>query len=245
MLQNRPWVKSLALLLVGMALGLLLSLQWKAMSAPASLANAHGRDRTANAIARLEAEQDTLKKRVGELRQLLDEKQQARSQSAELLGGLTQELELQRALAGLTPLVGPGVQVTLNDSTRAVVPSKVNPELYLVHDYDLRDVVNLLWAANSEAIAINGERIVANTSIYCVGATIMVNDTRMSPPYVIQAIGPPEHQEALLRNEDLLSDLRSRVSLYGLEFKVAHSDNILLPAYGGSFGVTYASVSSQ
>lgn len=242
--RNRPWVKSLGLLLVGMVLGLLLSLQWKAMSAiPAD--SVSERDQTALTIARLESEQDSLKQRVGELRQSLDEKQQARSQSAELVGGLAQELARQRALAGLTPLVGPGVQVILNDSTRSVIPSQVNPESYLVHDYDVRDVINLLWAADSEAIAINGERIVANSSIYCVGATIMVNDTRMSPPYQIRAIGPPERQEALLTNVELLSDFRNRVSLYGLEFKVTPVEELLLPAYGGSFGVTYASIAGE
>jgi len=238
-------MKSLALLLVGMVLGLLLSLQWKAMSAVPSTDSTYERDQTALTITRLETEQDSLKQRVGELRQLLDEKQQARSQSAELVGGLAEELALQRALAGLTPLAGPGVQVILNDSTRSVVPSEVNPESYLVHDYDVRDVVNLLWAADSEAIAINGERIVANTSIYCVGATIMVNDTRMSPPYQIQAIGPSERQQALMTKVELLSDLRNRVSRYGLEFKVTPSDSLLLPSYGGSIGVTYASIAGE
>lgn len=202
----------------------------------------YARDRAALTIARLEAEQDALKAQVAELRRQLDERQR-QTQSADMLQGLAEELARQKMLAGLVALHGPGVEVVLNDSNRQVVPSAVNPELYLVHDYDLRDVVNLLWAAGTEAMAINGERIVASTSIYCVGATIMVNDTRLSPPYAIHAIGPPEQQEALLKNPKFLADLRNRVSAYGLTFSVAQVANVEVPAYHGGFGALYASVS--
>jgi len=237
-------VKSIGLLFVGLALGLLLALQWRAPT-PARLAEtSYGRDRTALTISRLEAEQATLKQQVSDLRQQLDSKQSRQVQSTELLGDLARELEYHKALAGLAPLTGTGVEAVLNDSNRQVVPSAVNPELYLVHDYDLRDVVNLLWAAGAEAVSVNEERIVATTAIYCVGATIMVNDTRMSPPYVVRAIGPAEQQEALLRNPSFLSDLKSRVSLYGLEFRVARVNELLVPAYKGSFGVVYAGISS-
>ena len=60
---------------------------------------------------------------------------------------------------------------------------------YLIHDFELRDVASLLWLAGAEAVAINDERLVASTSIYCVGSTIIVNNTRLSPPYEIRALG--------------------------------------------------------
>ena len=242
---NRFQVKSIGLLFVGLALGLLLALQWRTPT-PARLAEtSYGRDRTALTIARLEAEQTTLKQQVSDLRQQLDNEQTQQGQSAELLGDLAQELEHQKALAGLYPLTGAGVEVVLNDSSRQVVPSAVNPEFYLVHDYDLRDVVNLLWAAGAEAVSVNDERIVATTAIYCVGATIMVNDTRMSPPYLVRAIGPSEQQESILKNPSLLSDFKGRVSQFGLEFKVARVNELLVPAYQGSFGVVYAGIPSS
>ena len=52
-------------------------------------------------------------------------------------------------------------------------------------------MLNLLWLAGAEAVSLNGERVVATTSIYCVGSTILVNDTRLSPPYEFLAIGDP------------------------------------------------------
>jgi len=241
--RRKTQTPSIGLLLVGVALGLLLALQWRSAPTARLTDTSYARDRTAFTIARLEAEQDALKAEVAQLRQQLDERQQQRGQSADLLRGLAEELARQKVLAGLVALHGPGVEVVLNDSNRQVVPSAVNPELYLVHDYDLRDVVNLLWAAGSEAISVNGERIVASTSIYCVGATIMVNDTRLSPPYVIHAIGPSEQQESLLKNPRFLADLRNRVAAYGLAFTVAQAADIQVPAYRGGFGALYASVS--
>ncbi|GAB4407071.1 MAG: DUF881 domain-containing protein [Anaerolineales bacterium] len=240
--KRKSQTPSIGLLLVGVALGLLLALQWRSAPAARLTDTSYARDRTALTIARLEAEQDALKAQVAELRQQLDERQRQK-QSADTLQGLAEELARQKVLAGLVALHGPGVEVVLNDSNRQVVPSAVNPELYLVHDYDLRDVVNLLWAAGTEAMSVNGERIVASTSIYCVGATIMVNDTRLSPPYVIHAIGPAEQQEALLKNPKFLADLRNRVSAYGLTFSVAQVADIEVPAYRGGFGALYASVS--
>lgn len=232
---------SIGLLLVGVVLGMLLAFQWRSAPSARVADTSYARDRTALTIARLEAEQDALKARVAELRQQLDERQR-QTQSAEMLQGLAEELARQKVLAGLVALRGPGVEVILNDSNRQVVPSAVNPELYLIHDYDVRDVVNLLWGAGSEAISVNGERIVASTSIYCVGATVMVNDTRLSPPYVIRAIGPSDQQEALLKDSQFLADLRNRVNAYGLTFSVAQVAELEVPAYRGGFGALYASV---
>lgn len=242
---NRSVARSIGLLFVGLAFGLLLALQWNTATTSRLEDTSYGRDRTALTISRLEIEQQALKQQVGELRALLDEKQREKGQPAELLQDLSQELERNKALAGLIALRGPGVEVILNDSTRRVVPSVVNPELYLVHDYDVRDVVNLLWAAGSEAISVNGERIVATTSIYCVGSTIMVNDTRIAPPYIIRAIGPGDYQSALLKSPAFLSDLRSRVSSYGLELKVAQLGELLIPAYEGGLGAIYANISDS
>jgi len=133
---------------------------------------------------------------------------------------------------------GPGVQIVLDDGIQRAMPS--GPGDYLIHEHDIRDVVNLLWMAGAEAIAINQERVVATTSIYCVGSTVMVNDTRLSPPYVIQAIGPPDTQSEVLRNPSYLRDLKDRAARYGVQFKIVKVGNLQLPAYTGGFAIRYA-----
>src|SRR6185503_2536301 len=54
---------------------------------------------------------------------------------------------------------------------------------------DVLKVVNELWAAGAEAIAVNKHRIVGNSSFRCVGPVIHVDNVPISSPVRIQAIG--------------------------------------------------------
>ncbi|MDY7039289.1 MAG: DUF881 domain-containing protein [Chloroflexota bacterium] len=222
-------------LLVAVVLGVLLSLQWNSAPPPASTSDERT---TALTIQQLEAEQEELKATIGQLRAQLDSYQHQSSTHTDLLEEITAQLAEQKMRAGLLPVQGPGVQVVLDDGAQRTMPA--GPGDYLVHEYDVRDVVNLLWMAGAEAIAINQERIVATTSIYCVGSTVMVNDTRLSPPYVIQAIGPSDAESEVLRNPSYLRDLKDRAARYGVQFQVTKAGNLRLPAYAGSLVIRYA-----
>lgn len=157
-----------------------------------------------------------------------------------LLEDLTTDLEAQRMAAGINAVKGGGVRVILGDSDRGQIPPNSDPNLYLIHEYDLRDTLNFLWASNVEAVSINEERIVGTTSVYCVGSTIMVNDTRLSPPYVITAIGDASRLERTMNNPAYFKDLRARAKTYGLQFKITREKEVIVPAYRGSFQVKYA-----
>lgn len=189
-------------------------------------------------INRLEAEQGELKENIGRVREQLDEYRRELAANTEMLREINAELERQKMMAGLLAVEGPGVLVTLDDSSIRSAAADSND--FLIHEYDLRDVVNLLWLAGSEAIAVNDERIVATTSIYCVGSTVMVNDTRLSPPYLIQAVGNSVVQEDVLRNPGYLREIKQRAELYGVQFKVNRIGTLTLPAYKGGFPIHYA-----
>ena len=192
------------------------------------------------AIRRLEAEQQELKESIGRIREQLDKNRRELAADTEMLKEINMELERQKMMAGLVAVTGPGVQVTLDDSNIQSVPATADPSAYLIHEYDLRDVVNLLWMAGSEAIAVNDERIVATTSIYCVGSTVMVNDTRLSPPYLIQAVGNSVAQEDILSNPAYLKEIKRKAELHGVQFKVDRVKKLTLPAYKGGFPIHYA-----
>ncbi len=229
------------IMVVALAFGALCGLQWNSQAIPRPLPHGYesGHDsRVSLAIQHLEAEQEELKETIGRLRKQLDEYQQRAAVNREMLEEISRELARQKMLAGLLAVKGPGVQVILDDGQ--ATPAAADPNVYLIHDYDLRDVVNLLWMAGSEAIAINDERVVATTSIYCVGSTIMVNDTRLSPPYLIRAIGDPSVQEALLYNPAYLREIKRKAELYGLRFEITEAKEMTLPAYKGSFPIRYA-----
>lgn len=138
--------------------------------------------------------------------------------------------------AGAAALDGPGLEVVLSDSERVPGPSE-DASLYRVHDVDLQLVVNALLSLGAEAVAVNGQRVVATTAIRGAGETILVNFRPLVPPYVVSAIGvsaPPflEHPDArrLTRWEDL----------FGLGFRVTPLEHVRVPAYGGQVALRHA-----
>jgi uncharacterized protein YlxW (UPF0749 family) len=232
-------LRAILLLAAGTILGLLLSLAWRSPSEGGIPTAVSESDRIWLVIEQLETEQRELRSTLADLRGELTERQRAAATNTDRLETLRAELDRQKLLAGLTPVQGPGVLVTLDDSG-VQVPSGADPNAFIIHEYDLRDVVNLLWMAGSEAIAINDERLVSNSSIYCLGSTVMVNDTRLSPPFSIRAIGNPKVQQSHLRNPSYLKDLKEKKQLYGLRFDVETASTIRLPAYAGGFLIRHA-----
>jgi len=99
---------------------------------------------------------------------------------------LNQNLQEAQLFAGLTPVKGPGVVVTLSDSKKAPT-AFINDSI--IHDGDVLRVVNELWNAGAEAIDVNGNRVVGRTSIRCVGSTIMINYREIASPVEVRAIG--------------------------------------------------------
>ena len=232
-MSGHTWdLKQLAMLGAALVLGMLVSFQWSA----GPIRRPISPDRVDQTMRQLELEQAELKRQVARLRAELALRQEAMADT-ELLEGLRAELTAEKASAGLLEVQGPGVRVVLDDSERTLAGSADD---LLVHDYDLRDVVNVLWLAGSEAIAVNDERLVHSSSIYCVGSTIIVNDTRMSPPYEIRAIGDPMRLQDTLRNPGYLEALKARHERLGLALEFDRVESMTIPAYHGSVRLRFA-----
>jgi uncharacterized protein YlxW (UPF0749 family) len=226
-LANRLGGARLAIWVAALAVGMLISFQWP----DAVESSTPAQDEVGHAIRLLELEQAELKAQVSQLRSGLNARQAEAAGSKNLLEDLQKELALQRARAGLIAVRGPGIRLTLTDSTRNLAG---RADDLLIHDFDLRDVIALLWLAGADAVSVNGERIVQSTSVYCVGSTVLVNDTRMGPPYTILAIGDPDSMSEYLRNPGYLRDLKERVDRVGVGLTFAPSESVTIPAYKGS-----------
>ncbi|WP_126426016.1 DUF881 domain-containing protein [Brevibacillus marinus] len=120
-----------------------------------------------------------------EVAQVEEEVARHQSEAAEVLA----ELEEARMLAGVIPVEGSGVVVTMQDHPNASQSGDVMKNI--VHEQDVTLVVNELRAAGAEAISINGQRLVSSSAIRCVGPTIIVNGVKSATPFVITAIGDP------------------------------------------------------
>jgi uncharacterized protein YlxW (UPF0749 family) len=230
---------TLGLTLLAVILGVYLAAQWQSRPRPAAGAPEYRREIAAQTIQRLEIEQADLKRQIAEMRAELANRQRDAAAGQSDLTHLSADLAEEKLAAGTVPVRGPGVRILLDDSAVKTIPPKEDPAMYIVHEYQLRDVVNLLWSAGAEAISINGERMVAPSSIYCVGSTILVNDTRTSPPYEFLVIGDASKLEAVVGDASNLRALKSRIRLYGLQFATQKTKDIVVPAYDGSLDVRH------
>ena len=144
--------------------------------------------------------------------------------------------EMLRYRAALLPLVGEGVVVRMDDSTKKV-KSGENPNLYIIHDDDLLRVINELRAAGAEAISVNGQRLVGTSEIRCAGPTLSVNNVRSSAPFEIRAIGDKKSLENSLK---MRGGVVETLSVWGIQLDITVSDDVYIPPYRGSIRQTYA-----
>ncbi len=226
---------TLAVTALALLLGVYLAAQWQSRSDEAVVAPSRP-TLTRETIDRLAAEQARLKKQIADLRAEVAARKPPVAGSTASQASFNHELATERALAGTVSLTGAGLELTLDDSSTRALQASDDPENYIVHEYQIRDVVNLLWLSGATGIAVNDERFVNSTSVYCVGSTILINDTRTSPPYHIVAVGDVSRMKAALDDGNALRDLKSRVRVYGLVFKVSREGTFTLPAFDG--GIT-------
>jgi uncharacterized protein YlxW (UPF0749 family) len=184
-------------------------------------------------VIELEQEQGELRDQIGDAESEVQHFQEESTTSSATLARLNEQVTGARVAAGLAALRGPGAVIEIADSQR-VVPAGDNPTSFIVLVDDLRDIVTALWASGAEAVAINGERLVATSSIYGVGASVLVNTAFLSPPFRIEAIGPEGLLDRFLVNEAFLGRVAQRIEFFGLEFATAVSDDLTLPAFIGN-----------
>lgn len=147
------------------------------------------------------------------------------------------ELNINNTALGLTDVSGQGVIVTLKDNqgvTNENIGITDDIRSYLVHDANLREIVRKLKISGAEAISINDERIVNDTSIICSGNVIRVNDKKISSPFEIKAIGSPE----LLYGN--LDETITRLNNSGIIVDIKKQDNVKINKYDGVINFNYA-----
>lgn len=143
--------------------------------------------------------------------------------------------------AGRTSVEGPGVVVKLWDSPRRdTLPTGVQPDDLVVHQQDLEAVMNGLWAGGAEAMAVQGHRVTATSSIRCVGNVLLIDGSVYSPPYEIAAIGDPaELQRVLLSTAPIVTYL-DYVEALQLGWSLEQREDLEFPAAEGSITMGYA-----
>ncbi|WP_179855247.1 DUF881 domain-containing protein [Actinoplanes atraurantiacus] len=148
----------------------------------------------------------------------------------ELSSTTVQRLRDLEAATGLAQVSGSGARITVADG-----PTPINPvtgernTVARVKDSDLQLATNALWSLGAEAIAINGQRLTATSTIRQAGEAILVDFRPVTSPYEVVAIGP----------DDLAEDFRDGyagkffeqlAAKYGMSFQAKDVDDVTLPA---------------
>lgn len=178
--------------------------------------------------------------------------QERETGSQSRLEELNEALAVARLASGLDAVRGPGVVIEIADSQRPV-PAGESPTNYIVLVDDLRDIVTALWASGAEAVTIAGgsaegipaERLVSTSSIYGVGASILVNTSFLSPPFRIEAIGPEGLNDRFLSHPSYLVRVARRIDAYGLQFASEARDDLTLPAFVGNTRLRWGAPASE
>ena len=110
---------------------------------------------------------------------------------------------------------------------------------YLVSGQDVLAVVEELWLAGAEGVAVNGERVTVATAIVDIGGSVLVNSAYVAPPYQVSAIGPPDMFERLTGSPGFVDFIRARAETFGIGVDYAIPEAVDLPAYAGSVNLRY------
>lgn len=167
------------------------------------------------------AARQALDAEVAALRKQLEDIERDRSEGRAASEAMQRELDTLRLVAGLRPVRGHGVVVEV-----AEPPVRKAGAPVAVQYTDLVDVINELWAAGAEAVALNDVRLTAITGVSQVGPTMIVGLRRVEPPFRIAAIGDPATLESALQiRGGLIEGLRA----LGLVVKITRANSLTLP----------------
>jgi uncharacterized protein YlxW (UPF0749 family) len=220
----RRWTRSSVAFLTLVGLGFLLVVAYQQTVADQP-AESKARTALIDQVQRRRDETESLQKQADQLNSDV-----SALREKELGGAAVAQLKDLESQTGLAPVRGSGAKITLHDG-----PTPVNPltgeknTAGEVKDTDLQLATNALWSLGAEAIAINGQRLTATSTIRQAGEAILVDFRPVSSPYEVVAIGPDD----LAKNfQDGYAGrfFKELVSKYGLSFDASGVKDVTLDA---------------
>jgi uncharacterized protein YlxW (UPF0749 family) len=183
----------------------------------------------ATLISRVEAERDSVAKEQDRIATLQNGtialEDQLDDTIADLQAAMTRLRRLQ-VKTGFIPVTGPGVRIVVDDPPEGDVTE-------LVRDEHLAKLVDGLWNAGAEAIAINDQRLTVLSSIRNRGPAVRVNSQPVNPPYVVQAIGDVNTLQANLLNTTHGAEFFDLAEDFGFRVDPHNEDELSLPGASG------------
>ena len=206
---KRAWAYTLLVGMICIGVGLFLGAQWQIQQA--NRQRVRGEDWEL-VVADLIDSNARLSEEIEELETQLNGLEDVEG-SGPLIQLLVDEVNNLRIANGLVAVTGPGIEVTVSEPIEVL---------------DFHDLINELRNAGAEALALNGNRIVAWTAIGSDGRNVTVDGQPIEAPYQLEAIGDPHALDvALSRAGGLVSLLEQARG--GAIISLRQQGNLALP----------------
>lgn len=196
----------------------------------AAVESARSADEAVGERSSLVTQIETRRERVNAQQQALTElRAESRTLEAELATlersaeETADELNELNLPAGYSRVRGPGLRVIVADAPDA-------EEARLVRADDLAVLLDGLWNAGAEAIAIDDQRVTTVTSLRNSGPSIGVNRVALQAPYTVRAIGDPRTLQASLLDSTSGLTWQTLVEQLGFRVQMQQVDEMILPA---------------
>lgn len=136
------------------------------------------------------------------------------------------ELDRLEQQVSAVAVTGPGLRITIADT----VDPQPGERGQTVLDRDLQLLVNGLWAAGAEAVALSGVRLHPRATIRQAGGAVLVDNRPVSQPYLLEAIGDPQDLHVRFVETDGYGRFATFTQVYGTRFDVEQVEALRLPA---------------
>jgi uncharacterized protein YlxW (UPF0749 family) len=186
----------------------------------------------------LQAQQDQLKQNLLDLRAQIQDVENRGQGSDAAVRQVNDDLARVRIAAGLIALHGTGLVIQLEDSVEAIPPG-ANQSDYRVTAADVRTIVEELWLAGAEAVAVNGERVTGSSAILDIGGSVLVNSAYLAPPYQVAAIGSKDLYATMTSAPSFVDFVGARAGPSGIRISFAQPPDVTVPAYAGAVNLRY------
>ena len=223
---------SIPLAFISLALGFLLSTQFKSQAEQRAIMPTRRLEELANLLKESEQKRLRLEQEIVAIRAKLNNQNQ---QPVKPINNSNTDTITSQIVAGVIPVQGQGITVTIEDSKMPLNKGE-NPLNSLIHSEDLLKIINELKAAGAEAISINEQRLITNSEISCAGPVIIVNQTRIVPPFEIKAIGDTDTMVSALK---MRGGILEYLQFFGISINILSKSKIVVPAYNGSLKFKY------
>lgn len=212
-----------ALAAVALMLGFFVVVQYRSQTGGSALSNRSAQELTV-LVGNLEARNDSLRAQAATLERELAELRQGEALGADAATKIAEAMARVRAWAGLDAVEGQGVLVTVTGP---------------IAGQGVQDLINELWSAGAEAIAVEETRLVSGVVIAGRPGALSVENQILTEPFELRAIGRAETLAGTLtRIGGILArlaatDPEASVTVTPVErLLVPATERTLAPAYG-------------